>query len=202
MTDRPSALFIRAGVPVTVRLTGGTHNCEVDLTLRELTTADAETLAGWQTDALFCAHAGWKRRESQQQSVEWWRNQISHPDPHLIRLLALDTQHPVGYVDLHGSGQVERELGYLVGPSASWGHGLGTAAARAGVAFGFEGLGLTRIWAEAIEANAASVKVLRRLGMREIGFGHEEDFLGQTSRYVQYEIMAADWRQSVNLAAR
>ena len=35
-----------------------TDSGEVDLTLRELTQVDAETLAGWQTDALFCAHAG------------------------------------------------------------------------------------------------------------------------------------------------
>ena len=177
-------------------------NGEVDLTLRELTQADAETLAGWQTDALFCAHAGWQARESLQEAVGWWHGQISHPDPHLIRLLVLDAQNPVGYVDLHGSGQVERELGYLIGPSTSWGRGLGTAAARAGVAFGFNGLGLSRIWAEAVEANTASVKVLRRLGMREIGLGSEEDFLGQTSHYVQFEILATEWRQSVSLAAR
>ncbi|MBG6059145.1 RimJ/RimL family protein N-acetyltransferase [Cryobacterium sp. MP_M3] len=177
-------------------------NGEVDLTLRELTQADAEALAGWQTDALFCAHAGWQARGSQQQAVGWWRDQISHPDPHLIRLLALDAQYPVGYVDLHGSGQVERELGYVVGPSTSWGRGLGTAAARAGVSFGFDGLGLSRIWAEAVEANTASVKVLRRLGMREIGLGSKEDFLGHTSHYVQFEILATEWRQSVSLAAR
>ncbi|WP_166806337.1 GNAT family N-acetyltransferase [Cryobacterium serini] len=173
----------------------------MDLTLRALTQADAETLAGWQTDALFCAHAGWSTQASQQQAVGWWREQISHPDPHLIRLLALDAQRPVGYVDLHGSGHVERELGYVVGPSTSWGRGLGTAAARAGVAFGFDGLGLRRIWAEAVEANTASVTVLRRLGMREIGLGSTEDFLGQTSHYVQFEILAKEWRQSVSLAA-
>ncbi|MBB5641133.1 GNAT family N-acetyltransferase [Cryobacterium roopkundense] len=172
------------------------------LTLRKLTPSDADTLAEWQTDALFCAHAGWHVRESPHQAVEWWREQVSHPDPHLIRLLALEAQDPVGFIDLHGSGLAERELGYLVAPSTSWGRGLGTAAARAGIAFGFDGLGLSRIWAEAVEANVASVKVLRRLGMRETGLGSAEDFLGQASRYVQFEISAVEWRQSVSLAAR
>ncbi|WP_104134387.1 MULTISPECIES: GNAT family N-acetyltransferase [unclassified Cryobacterium] len=176
-------------------------NDGVDLTLRELTQADVEALAGWQTDALFCARAGWQARESQQQAVGWWHEQISNPDPHLIRLLALDAQDPIGYVDLHGSGPVERELGYVVGPSTSWGRGLGTAAARAGVAFGFDGLGLSRIWTEAVETNTAPVKVLRRLGMREIALGSKEDFLRQTSQYVQFEILAMEWQQSASLAA-
>ena len=197
----PGLVFAGA-FPYEVRLTGRVDNGEVDLTFRELTQADAVALAGWQTDALFCAHAGWQAKKPQEQVVEWWHEQISHPDPHLIRLLALDAQYPVGYVDLQGSGQVERELGYVVGPSTSWGRGLGTAAARAGVAYGFDGLGLSRIWAEAVEANIASVKVLRRLGMREIGLGSTEDFLGKTSHYVQFEILATEWRQSVNFAAR
>ncbi|TFC17941.1 N-acetyltransferase [Cryobacterium algoritolerans] len=42
---------------------------------------------------------------------------------------------------------MERELGYLIAPSTSWGRGLGTAAARAGVEFGFDGLGVHR-WSQ------------------------------------------------------
>lgn len=178
------------------------ENGEVNLTLRELTETDANTLAEWQTDALFCVHAGWRPSESRQRATDWWQNQISHPDPQLTRLFALDRRNPIGYVDLYGSGQVERELGYLIAPTASWGRGLGTAAARAGVEFGFENLGLGRIWAEAVEANIASVKVLRRLGMREIGLGTEEDFLGQKSQYVQFEILATEWRQHVHPVAQ
>jgi RimJ/RimL family protein N-acetyltransferase len=173
------------------------ENGEVNLTLRKLVETDATILAEWQTDALFCAHAGWRPSESRQHAASWWQNQISHPDPQLVRLLALDSFTPIGYADQYGSGQAERELGFLIAPFASWDRGLGRAAARAGVEFGFEALGLSRIWAEAVEANTASVKVLRRLGMREIGIGAEEDSVGQKSQYVQFEISAAEWREPV-----
>lgn len=169
---------------------------EVALTLRAMTDGDAETLAAWQTDPAFCANAGWRPSESRQQSVAWWQKQISDPDPQLVRLLALEGCKPVGYVDLHGSARTERELGYVIAPSALWGRGLGTAAARAGLEFGFTVLGLRRVWAEAVEANSASVSVLRRLGMRVIGIGSEEDFLGKTSRYLQFEISSREWHES------
>lgn len=60
--------------------------------------------------------------------------------------------------------------------------------ARAGLAYGFDVLKLRTIWAEAIDANTASVAILRRIGMREIGFGGEAEFLGVCSRYRQFEL--------------
>lgn len=123
----------------------------------------------------------------------WWRDQIAQPDPKLIRLLALCNEQPVGYVDLYGDDIDARQLGYLIAPASRWSQGLGTAAARAGLLHGFESLGLRRIWAEAVEANTASVRVLQRLGMDETGPGEAEEFLGQASRYVQFEMLRSRW---------
>jgi [ribosomal protein S5]-alanine N-acetyltransferase len=47
-----------------------------------------------------------------------------------------------------------------------WGKGLATEAARAMIAFGFETLGFERIEASTDAANAASVRVMERAGMR------------------------------------
>ena len=74
-----------------------------------------------------------------------------------------------------------------------WRHGLGTDAAYAGLAHGFTVLGLSRIWAEAVEANVSSVRVLRRVGMREIGPGDAESFLGTPSRLLRFDLSRADW---------
>jgi RimJ/RimL family protein N-acetyltransferase len=56
------------------------------------------------------------------------------------------------------------ELGYWLGADA-WGHGFATEAAGALIDFGFRDLGLERIYAQVLEGNAASCRVLEKLGM-------------------------------------
>ena len=56
------------------------------------------------------------------------------------------------------------ELGYWLGVDA-WGKGYATEAATALVDFGFRELGLERIYAQVLEGNAASCRVLEKLGM-------------------------------------
>lgn len=170
----------------------------VEVRLRPLVATDARALASWSADYEFCAHAGWSLNATDATAVDWWTNQIMKPDPQLIRLLATSEGAAVGYIDLFGQGTTERELGYVIGPSHRWGSGLGTAAARAGLAYGFLVLGLDRIWAEAVEANVASVRVLRRIGMRETGVGADEQFLGEQSRYLRFELLRSDCQQDAS----
>lgn len=56
-------------------------------------------------------------------------------------------------------------LGYAI-TRAEWGQGFATEVARRMVAFAFEECGLTRLQASAIQGNAASIKVLRRVGFQ------------------------------------
>ncbi len=188
---------VRSTVPLRKWLTS-----DVVISLRPLIAADASTLASWAVDPVFCAHAGWRLRESPVDALEWWQNAIVHADPKLVRLLALSDSDPVGYVDLHGDEGGRRELGYLVGPSARWGQGLGTAVARCALEFGFTELGLESIWAEAIEANTASVRVLRRLSMQPAGVGNRAEFLGARSRYLMFELSRHDWFERQTESAR
>ncbi len=44
------------------------------------------------------------------------------------------------------------------------------------------------IWAEAVDANRASVRILASLGMTETGRGQEESFLGVASYYRHFTI--------------
>lgn len=69
--------------------------------------------------------------------------------------------------------------------------------ARAAVAYGFEQLGLRRVWAEAVAVNPASVRVLEKAGLRPTGRGATESFLGELSHYERFEITEPDWRASL-----
>lgn len=60
------------------------------------------------------------------------------------------------------------ELGYWLG-RAHWGHGFGTEAARAAVAWAFAHLDVVRVHASCLDGNERSARVLRAIGMRYEG---------------------------------
>ena len=165
----------------------------MELHLRPMMLSDAATFASWGLYGIFRAHAGWGESLSIEDLRVWWAASIATPDPQLIRLAAVSGDDLVGYIDLHGREEDKRELGFLVGPSTRWGQGWGTLAASAGLEYGFDVLGLSIIWAEAVEANICSVRVLRRLGMSHTGFGEDETFLGERSVYAQFALTRHDW---------
>jgi RimJ/RimL family protein N-acetyltransferase len=60
------------------------------------------------------------------------------------------------------------EVGWMLGKSC-WGHGYATEAGEASLRYGFERLGLERIWAFHMPENLRSERVMERLGMRPAG---------------------------------
>lgn len=167
-----------------------------EMALRPLEHADADVLAAWAEDDRFCQHAGWTLG-STAAVYDFWVRQVDIPPADLIRLAVTTVENDLlGYVDLAGGGQGERELGFLVGPSHRWGQGLGARAAEAGLAYGFDELLLESIWAEALVANAASVRILRSLGMRETGQGSAATFLQAKSYYQQFHLNRDEWDRS------
>jgi [ribosomal protein S5]-alanine N-acetyltransferase len=71
-----------------------------------------------------------------------------------------------GLILLEGGPQVELTLTFA---RDAWGHGYATEAARAVLAWGFQSLGLKRIVAVVHPQNAASLRVIAKLGMRALG---------------------------------
>lgn len=52
---------------------------------------------------------------------------------------------------------------------AHWNHGYTTEAARACLGYGFQQLGLQEIYAQVRQENKASIRVLKKLGLRQVG---------------------------------
>jgi RimJ/RimL family protein N-acetyltransferase len=76
----------------------------------------------------------------------------------------------IGACGLHISNPHNREgwIGYVLNREC-WGQGLATEAARALLIFGFTQFGLHRIFATCSPHNAASARVLEKIGMRREG---------------------------------
>jgi RimJ/RimL family protein N-acetyltransferase len=88
------------------------------------------------------------------------------------------------------------ELGYWIGVPY-WGNGYATEAARAMVEYGFEILGLQRIFASYVPRNVASGNVLRKIGMRQEGYLRSHILKwGEFLDLEMYGMLAADWRSA------
>ena len=87
----------------------------------------------------------------------------------------------------------QAEVGYIIHPEAQ-GQGVATEAARALLAFGFEDVGLHRIYARCDARNAASARVMQRLGMREEAHLREHaHFKGRWDEELIYAILDREW---------
>ena len=86
----------------------------------------------------------------------------------------------IGTAGLRPLGSSGLEIFYSLAPGA-WGHGYATEAARAVVEYGLGPLGLPEVLAEVDEGNAASVAVVKRLGMTP--YAVVPGLLGPMTRY-------------------
>jgi RimJ/RimL family protein N-acetyltransferase len=115
-------------------------------------------------------------------------------------LLAVEfraTGEMVGDVALQWHSQEHRqgEIGFVLHPSHQ-GHGYAREAALVMLELGFDGLGLHRIVGRADERNAASVRVLQRLGMRREAHLVENEFVkGEWTDEVIYALLDREWQQ-------
>lgn len=104
----------------------------------------------------------------------------------------------VGICGLLGIGgeAAGAELGYWIG-RPYWGHGYATAAARLAVAFAFRELGAERLRAMCLDTNAASWRVLEKVGFRFTGYGRNlHPKWPETARFAQFEMPRSAWRET------
>ncbi|MDL4812711.1 GNAT family N-acetyltransferase [Actinomadura opuntiae] len=103
----------------------------------------------------------------------------------------------VGEVNLQWRSREHRqgEIGYILNP-AFHGRGIATEAAGAVLRLGFEGLGLHRIVGRLDGRNAASARVLERLGMRrEAHLLQNEIVKGEWTDEVIYAMLRDEWER-------
>jgi RimJ/RimL family protein N-acetyltransferase len=94
----------------------------------------------------------------------------------------------------HDSEHRQGEIGFIFDP-AHQGNGYATEAARALLRVGFEELGLHRIAGRLDARNAASARVLERLGMRREAYLVENELVkGEWTDEAVYALLAREWR--------
>jgi [ribosomal protein S5]-alanine N-acetyltransferase len=143
------------------------------LTLRALRVEDADAMFAYLRDKRLTKYVAWEHHGSIEQTVFYLMTvEAAYRDSELKEwgvfadggATLVGTCGFVRIDEAHARG----EIGYTIG-RAHQGRGYATESAAAVMRFGFEELGLNRVEAQVVSGNAASARVLEKIGMRREG---------------------------------
>ena len=175
------------------------------LRLREFVASDWTAVRRYQSDPRYLRYYPWTSRSEAEARAfvdTLIRQQGDVPRTKFQLAISLRAAHPDGDLLIGNCGirkgsadATEGDIGYELAPW-HWGQGYATEAARAIVAFGFNTLGLHRIWATCVAENTASAHVLEKLGMQQEGHLRENRWMkGRWWDTLLYGILDREWQE-------
>lgn len=152
------------------------------LSLREFVRDDWRAVYDYQRDPRYLRFYRWEERTEDdarwfvEMFLKWQRDEPRRNYQLAIILTEENRLIGNGGVRIKNFDLREADMGYEINP-LDWGNGYATEAARALLHMGFVDLGLHRIWAQCIAENAASARVLEKIGMRFEGREREKEYI-------------------------
>ena len=169
------------------------------LRLRPFTSADGDALFALHSNAYVLRYwdsPPWGEPARAERFIEACRQMAEEGSGARLAIdLALDGAF-VGWCSLTRWNPVYRSasMGFCFG-QAAWGHGYATEAARAVLEWAFKTLDLNRVQAETDTRNAASARVLEKLGFEREGTLREDCVVdGEVSDSWVYGLLRRQWR--------
>lgn len=168
--------------------------------VRELDERDIPLIHEYASDPEVTRFMTWGPNASVTETAAFARGQMAEArrrprDSYELVVASAADDELVGRVRLTIESEAQRrgDLGYVV-RRARWGRGYATEAARLVLGFGFETLRLHRIEATCSPENAASVRVLEKIGMRREGHFREHVLAhGLWRDSYLYAILEEEW---------
>ncbi len=166
------------------------------LTLREFRDDDFEAVHSYACDMEVVRYMTWgPNTEDETRAFLEGAQSYAAADPRTgyeLAVIQSSTDRLIGGIGLDNKEQ-QGMLGYCFARPA-WGQGFATEAARSILDFGFETLGVHRVWAGCDSENAASLRVLEKIGMRREGyFKHDSQIRGVWRDTVAFGILSDEW---------
>ena len=171
------------------------------LRLRPFTRGDVDAVFAYRSREDVCRYLfdAPMSRQTCAEAIQARIGQLSFDEEGDRIVLAVETQNDgllVGEVSLilRSVDSRQAEVGYIFHPQVH-GQGYATEAARAMVALGFDGAGMHRVFARCDARNAASARVMERLGMRrEAHFRGHSMVKGHWNEEFIYAMLEDEWR--------
>jgi RimJ/RimL family protein N-acetyltransferase len=168
------------------------------LTLRPFTAADSDDLFALQSDAYVLRYwdsPPWDDRSRVDRFLDVCRRMAEEGSGARVVVERTSDGAFLGWCTFNGwdPGVRSASLGFCL-TSAEWGHGYATEAARALLGWAYDVLDLNRVQAEADTRNAASARVLEKLGFVREGTLREDCVVdGVVSDSWVYGLLRRDW---------
>lgn len=166
------------------------------LVLRELETGDAGALQAMSADPDITRFVDWPLKTVTEHEA-FVRDTIAgrSKTPRAAYRLAIAGREDGavrGFIRLHvfGAPDESAELGYYLF-KPYWGSGMATEAGKAAVAFAFERLGAPLVVSHCDARNAASARVLEKIGLRRVKTGPQDTGSGPRQAHF-YELTRPD----------
>jgi ribosomal-protein-alanine N-acetyltransferase len=172
------------------------------LVLREYRMEDWEAVHEYSSDADVARYMVWGPN-TQEQTREFVERVVSYqsqdPRTHFELVVELkETGKLVGGIGIRIKDQRtgSADVGYCYHRSV-WGKGYGTEAVQAMLKFGFDSLGMHRIWATCAVENKGSAAIMIKNGMQQEGhFRKDQMIKGEWRDTLLYAILEDEWRKT------
>ena len=168
-----------------------------NISLRELTEMDWKDIHKYASQPVVCQYQPWGPN-TKEDSIDFVKQALSDarqfPRERFVFVINLQGT-VVGAAEVNIRDLIDRkgEIGYVVNPFY-WGRGYATEAATLLLQFGFEKLGLHRIYATCDPRNIGSIKVLEKIGMTREGTIRDDFLMGSGWRDSHfYGILEHEW---------
>lgn len=169
------------------------------LQLRWMNEADTEAHYAVFSDpevTRYWSRGPWTERAQAQESIAQTLANYASGEGLRMGIVRRDTGQLIGNATLHHFVDDSRrcEVGYALA-RAHWGQGYAVEALEALLGYGFGTLDLNRLEADIDPRNAASGRVLEKLGFRREGYMPERWIVGgEPADTVFYGLLQRDWR--------
>ncbi|MDZ8187863.1 MAG: GNAT family protein [Nostoc sp. ChiSLP02] len=174
------------------------------LLMREFIDTDWQAVFAYQSDPLYLLYTDWTHRTENDvcEFVQMFINQQKEEPRTKFQLAVVlkEENRLIGNcgIRVNDLELKEANIGYEIN-SQYWGQGYATETAQAILKFGFDKLGMHRIWAWCVTENIGSVRVLEKIGMhREGHLGEKELIKGRWYDNFIYAILESEWKISLN----
>jgi diamine N-acetyltransferase len=169
--------------------------------LRPAEREDVPLMVGWLSDDRTYATLASVAPYSIAQEERWFEDAVTAQGRTQWHFLVCrrDDDRPVGMIGLHEVDERNgnASLGIVIGDPADRGHGYGSDAIRAILAFAFGSLRLERVWLDVYDFNPGARRIYERQGF--VTEGVLRHALWRQDRYVdvvRMSILHDEWRDS------
>ena len=166
------------------------------LTLREFQADDLDAVHSYGSDLEVVRYMPWGPN-SEEETRDFLERAQSYAaaDPRVgyeLAVVQTSADRLIGGIGLDANDQ-QAMLGYCFARPA-WGQGFATEAVRLILDFAFNTLDVHRVWAGCDSENAASARVLEKVGMRREGcFKHDYQIRGVWRDTLAFAILSDEW---------